>query len=245
MLAGKWLRATISCEECQKPRGIYSQSALSPNQELESLKEVVQCTCGSPIRTEGSVPHGKVFIQTNMCCLDHIEFAYYACPRRQLSIFCHCASPNAAHDQQALENYKVVLLVCATCAQSQRLFTKRGRLRRSNRTTSDYFYQTQPHTFDYIYLCDSYTVGLRLSELQLSVYQNTWRSAHVTLFLAQAGKRRRDHWSSATGESKAAMRMTFPNPTTPFSSSTGFRSWFTTSELAEQSRERCSTLYYS
>ena len=37
----------------------------------------------------------------------------------------------------------------------------------------------------------------------------------------------------------------FPDATTPFSASTGFRSRFTTSELAERSRERCSTLYYS
>ena len=37
----------------------------------------------------------------------------------------------------------------------------------------------------------------------------------------------------------------FPDATTPFSTSMVFRSQFTMSELAEQSRERCSTLYYS
>ena len=37
----------------------------------------------------------------------------------------------------------------------------------------------------------------------------------------------------------------FPNATTHFSSSMGFRSGFITSEPAERSRECCSTLYYS
>ena len=119
LLVGQRLRSTISCDECQKPRGIFSQHALSPNQkkELESLKEVVQYTCGSPITTEGSVLHRKVYVQTNMRCLDHIEFTYYACPRRQPSICCYCASPNAVRDQQALEKYKVILPVCANCTQ--------------------------------------------------------------------------------------------------------------------------------
>ena len=37
----------------------------------------------------------------------------------------------------------------------------------------------------------------------------------------------------------------FPHATAPFSASTGLRSQFTTSELAELIRERCSILYYS
>ena len=37
----------------------------------------------------------------------------------------------------------------------------------------------------------------------------------------------------------------FPNATTPFSSSTGLGSRFTTSELVERSRDCYSTLYYS
>ena len=36
-----------------------------------------------------------------------------------------------------------------------------------------------------------------------------------------------------------------PNATMPFSASTGLGSQFTMCELAEQSRERCSTLYYN
>ena len=48
-----------------------------------------------------------------------------------------------------------------------------------------------------------------------------------------------------TGERKAAVWTTFPDATTPFSSSTGFWSQFTTSELDERSCVHCSTLYYS
>ena len=75
-------------------------------------------------------------------------------------------------------------------------------------------------------------------------YPDIWTLAHITMFSVPAGKRRCGHWSFATGESKAAVRMTLPNATTFFPCSTGFRSQFTTSELAERSREHCGTLYY-
>ena len=76
-------------------------------------------------------------------------------------------------------------------------------------------------------------------------YPNTWLSEclDLAMFLAAAGKRLSSHWSFATGESKA-VRL-FRNATTPFSVSTGFRSRFITSELAERSRRCCSTLYHS
>ena len=73
-------------------------------------------------------------------------------------------------------------------------------------------------------------------------YADFWTSAPVTMFLVRAGKRRCGHWSFATGENKAAVRTTFSNATTLFPWSMGFRLQFTTSELAERSRQRCSTL---
>ena len=76
-------------------------------------------------------------------------------------------------------------------------------------------------------------------------YLDIWTSAHVAMFSAPAGKRCCGHWSFARGESKAAVRMTFPNATTLFLNSIGFRSRFTTSELAERSHEHSNTLYYS
>ena len=73
-------------------------------------------------------------------------------------------------------------------------------------------------------------------------YPDIWTLARIAMFSALAGKTRCSHWSFATGESKADVRMTFPNATTLFPCSTGFRSRFTTSKLAEWSRKRCSTL---
>lgn len=117
MLVGQRLRSTVRCDECQKPRGIYARIALSvkDKKELEHLKELVQYTCGSPITTEGSVLHGKVFVQMNIHCSDHVEYSYYACPRKQPYVCCHCAAPNAMQNQQALKKFKVVLPVCQNC----------------------------------------------------------------------------------------------------------------------------------
>ena len=46
-------------------------------------------------------------------------------------------------------------------------------------------------------------------------------------------------------KAKLLYEQLFPDGTTPFSASTGFISQFTTSEQAERSHKRCSTLYYS
>ena len=77
------------------------------------------------------------------------------------------------------------------------------------------------------------------------LYPDTWTSAHVAMISVPVGKIRYGHWSCATGESKAFVRTTFLNTTMLFPSSMGFSSQFTISELAERSRERCSTLYYT
>ena len=75
------------------------------------------------------------------------------------------------------------------------------------------------------------------------LYQNTWTSVHVAMFLAAVGKIRWGHWSSATGESKAAVMTTILNATMPLSSSMGSRSQFTMSKLAERSCKHCITAW--
>ena len=40
---------------------------------------------------------------------------------------------------------------------------------------------------------------------------NIWTLAHIAMFSVPVGKRHCGHWSFATGESKAAVRTTFPN----------------------------------
>ena len=50
------------------------------------------------------------------------------------------------------------------------------------------------------------------------VYTDVWTLTHVDMFLVPAGRIHVccDHWSFATGESKAAVRTTFPNAKTLF-----------------------------
>ena len=47
--------------------------------------------------------------------------------------------------------------------------------------------------------------GFSIIRTPIIPYLNTWTLAHVTMFLAAAGKKCCDHWSFATGESKAAV----------------------------------------
>ena len=88
------------------------------------------------------------------------------------------------------------------------------------------------------------TIGSRLSECWLSEFSiiQTLGCRHV--FSSRRKK------TLVTGVllqeiAKLLYKQLSPDATTPFSASTGVRSRFTTSELAERSRERCSTLYYS
>ena len=95
MLVGQRLQSTVNCDECHKAQGNYAQCVLPAKEkkELEVLKEMVHCTCGSPIMTESSALFGTVFVATSIQCYDHVEFEYYACPRKQPYVCCHCAAP--------------------------------------------------------------------------------------------------------------------------------------------------------
>lgn len=63
MFTAQCLRDTIVCQECNKPWGLYSQKCLMRDDEeaLVVLKDSVLFTCGSPLTTEGSPLHDKVF----------------------------------------------------------------------------------------------------------------------------------------------------------------------------------------
>eukprot|EP00117_Sycon_ciliatum_P036009 scpid89440/ scgid4021/ len=117
MLVGQRLHGTVTCCECDTPRGIFSQQKLTAVEmaALERVKEAVEYTCGSPITAEDGPLHGKVFVQQNLRCADHVEFAYYACPRKLPDICCHCGSASAMRDPELVAKFKVVLPVCATC----------------------------------------------------------------------------------------------------------------------------------
>ena len=83
---------------------------------------------------------------------------------------------------------------------------------------------------------------IRIPIIRILDYPNSWASPCF--------RQQREKDVLVTGvllqeKAKLLYERLFPDATTPFSASTGFRSRFTTSELAERSRERCSTLYYS
>ena len=60
-------------------------------------------------------------------------------------------------------------------------------------------------------------LGMRLQWVLDYPYPDFWTAANVAMFFVPAGKRRCGHWSFATEESKAAVRMTFPERYDAFS----------------------------
>lgn len=126
MVVGQKLRSTVRCGECSKPRGIYSNKVLTTTeqQQLAVLLEQVEYTCGSPLTTEGSDLHGQVFVQLSLRCHDHVEFAYFACPRKKPDVCCHCGGLDAMRDPVLLRKYKVVLPVCEACKDCRPAITR-------------------------------------------------------------------------------------------------------------------------
>ena len=85
---------------------------------------------------------------------------------------------------------------------------------------------------------------IRIPIIRFLDYPNAWTSPR---FRQQREKDVRVTGVLLQEKAKLLYERLFPDATCtmPFSASTGFKSQFTTSELAERSRKRCSTLYYS
>ena len=94
----KWaptsVRATVTCENCARPRCLFAKSALSEEQgsQLQVLKEARQYLCGS-ILVEGE--HPMVVQRMNLSCSDGVEKEYYNHDKRRFEtpvICAHCTS---------------------------------------------------------------------------------------------------------------------------------------------------------
>ena len=74
------VRAVVFCGECHKPRCIYSNSKLSPQEKvvLDCMKETNLYTCGSPLFSEGTPLASTVITREALTCGSPIETQYYS-----------------------------------------------------------------------------------------------------------------------------------------------------------------------
>ena len=74
------VKAVVCCGECHKPRCIYSNSKLSPQEKvvLDCMKETNLYTCGSPLFSEGTPLASTVIMREAFTCGSPIETQYYS-----------------------------------------------------------------------------------------------------------------------------------------------------------------------
>ncbi|XP_033730159.1 uncharacterized protein LOC117319474 [Pecten maximus] len=130
ILVAQNARKTILCEECAKPRCVYSRRALTLREErsFRRIKDRYNYTCGSLITPEGDSLHGTVFVRLQLCCTTPIEMAYYSAPAAigRKDLCCYCASfEETERDPEALKTFRVVLPLCKPCKTAGKAVIRR------------------------------------------------------------------------------------------------------------------------
>jgi hypothetical protein len=143
--AAKCVQATVACQECGKPRGVFCKSAISqlhkkyPHlskgyaaEQLDMVREdELQFVCGAALLPEGHSLQDLVYTDTSLGCSSAVEAVLYGAPQRVLDgermDFCTalCAQCGAAElttedmEEQGCEaapaDWKQLPL-CADCA---------------------------------------------------------------------------------------------------------------------------------
>ena len=117
------VRAVVCCGECHKPRCIYSNSKLSPQEKvvLDCMKETNLYTCGSPLFSEGTPLASTVITREALTCGSPIETQYYSAVLVHFSpvcYYCGLGEETLVDDDEMKElrtSYAVVLPLCFIC----------------------------------------------------------------------------------------------------------------------------------
>jgi len=100
------VKSTVQCTECNKPRVLYSQKALSSSEKqiLMRFLQFYQYTCGADIQTlkNDKAPRvcqvlEKVFVRDHSCC-DDVEIPYFS-SKAFVDICVKCGSKNNLQKQ--------------------------------------------------------------------------------------------------------------------------------------------------
>lgn len=115
-------RAVVSCEECAKPRVIYSMRLLSSRHQA-SLAEALsddslEFTCGSHILEPTHVLAATVQVRLALSCGDPLELAYYQASFGRQDLCAHCGGPQGTVSPELIKQFKTVLPCCLTCVSA-------------------------------------------------------------------------------------------------------------------------------
>ncbi|KAK3109149.1 hypothetical protein FSP39_023972 [Pinctada imbricata] len=117
LFTGQNARYTVTCNECEKPRIIYSKSKLTERQkvQLALLMSEYEYTCGSPLTPPDHSLHGKLLTKLNIECKNPVETAYYSSSIDRPDICYYCGASEAPTDMELKKQFKTVFPLCDTC----------------------------------------------------------------------------------------------------------------------------------
>jgi len=123
LVCGK-VRAIVTCDECKKPRCIYSLSKLSPRelQEIELVKETNLYTCGSSLFPPDSPYHNRIVVRVSLVCSNNMEAQYYSSVLVHFPPVCYYCGlgeeslVNNEEMNELKESYAIVHPLCFICA---------------------------------------------------------------------------------------------------------------------------------
>ena len=123
------MRLAIRCNECSKPRCIYSKRALNPREmrELHRLTRKYEFVCGCLITNDVSFLSGEVFTRLELTCSAPVEFQYYAAPiLTRADCCCQCGGDKGVINKDLKKTHRTVLPLCIKCKAKGKTAMKRG-----------------------------------------------------------------------------------------------------------------------
>ena len=134
------VRGFVICEECRKPRCIYSQTDETFQPAAQAVQREIEQAhfmCGDILLGDDKA-FGKVVVQQlNLDCRSPIEKAYYNTPTRRLQttdVCVHCGSPDGLKTQEELQKLGLTKgfacrPLCSFCLTEGKKPTTTGRAR--------------------------------------------------------------------------------------------------------------------
>ena len=123
ILVSSKVRCIMTCNECFKPRCVYSKSKLTKAEQV-ALKEVRESNlylCGSSIFIPDSPYYDSVCVKESLNCGDPIELSYYSAALVRFPLVCYwCGMPEEslvrdAEYKELEKNFQIVHAICMLC----------------------------------------------------------------------------------------------------------------------------------
>lgn len=124
------IRRVVSCEHCNKIRCIYSNSALTENEEiqLQTTLDGLCYTCGSQLLPEDHELSKYLSVRLNITCDSPIESTYFSCRLKKFDICYWCGeSEDLIEPSDKLKDeWKTIYPLCAFCKENGKTWYKRA-----------------------------------------------------------------------------------------------------------------------